>query len=85
MDQAFIAHRNVLGFSVVRTGGAGGYVRPTTEGHEMRMLQIPEIRAAMGFLDDYVLAHGNRREKIKLLDNPVCPPVIAAVIRARTL
>jgi DNA (cytosine-5)-methyltransferase 1 len=60
------------------------YVRPTSQGHEMRMLQVPEIRAAMGFPDGYVLKHGTRREKIKLLGNAVCPPVMAAVIRSLT-
>jgi DNA (cytosine-5)-methyltransferase 1 len=60
------------------------YVRPNQRGHEMRMLQVPEIRAAMGFPDGYVLDHGTRREKIKLLGNAVCPPVMAAVIRTLT-
>jgi DNA (cytosine-5)-methyltransferase 1 len=59
-------------------------VRPTRNGHEMRMLQVPEIRAAMGFPAEYVLKHGTRREKIKLLGNAVCPPVMAAVIRTLT-
>lgn len=61
------------------------YVRPAQHGHEMRMLQVPEIKAAMGFPADYVLAHGTRREKIKLLGNAVCPPAMAAVIRTLTL
>jgi DNA (cytosine-5)-methyltransferase 1 len=60
------------------------YVRPTSQGHEMRMLQVPEIKAAMGFPPDYALEHGTRREKIKLLGNAVCPPVMAAVVRALT-
>lgn len=57
------------------------YVKPTAEGHQMRMLQVPEIRAAMGFPEDYRLEHGTRREKIKLLGNAVCPPVSEAVLR----
>jgi DNA (cytosine-5)-methyltransferase 1 len=61
------------------------YVRPTQQGHEMRMLQVPEIKAAMGFPPAYVLDHGTRREKIKLLGNAVCPPAMAAVIRTLTL
>jgi DNA (cytosine-5)-methyltransferase 1 len=61
------------------------YVRPTKRGHEMRMLQVPEIKAAMGFPDEYVMEHGTRREKIKLLGNAVCPPVMAAVVRTLTL
>jgi DNA (cytosine-5)-methyltransferase 1 len=61
------------------------YVRPTKEGHQMRMLQVPEIKSAMGFPFEYLLEHGTRREKIKLLGNAVCPPAMAAVIRTLTL
>jgi DNA (cytosine-5)-methyltransferase 1 len=61
------------------------YVRPTKRGHEMRMLQVPEIKAGMGFPDDYALEYGTRRDKVKLLGNAVCPPVMAAVIRTLTL
>jgi DNA (cytosine-5)-methyltransferase 1 len=60
------------------------YVRPTKRGHEMRMLQVPEIRAAMGFPGDYLMEYGTRREKIKLLGNAVCPPVMAAIIHNLT-
>jgi len=61
------------------------YVRPTKKGHQMRMLQVPEIKSAMGFPFEYLLEHGTRREKIKLLGNAVCPPAMAAVIRTLTL
>lgn len=61
------------------------YVRPTEDGHEMRMLQVPEIRAAMGFPESCVMDHGSRREKIKLLGNAVCPPVMASVLRTLTV
>jgi DNA (cytosine-5)-methyltransferase 1 len=57
------------------------YVKPAAEGHQMRMLQVPEIKAAMGFPSSYLLEHGTRREKIKLLGNAVCPPVLTAVLR----
>jgi DNA (cytosine-5)-methyltransferase 1 len=57
------------------------YVKPSAEGHQMRMLQVPEIKAAMGFPSGYLLEHGTRREKIKLLGNAVCPPVLTAVLR----
>jgi DNA (cytosine-5)-methyltransferase 1 len=60
------------------------YVRPTSGGHEMRMLQVPEIKAAMGFPPAYRLDNGTRRERIKLLGNAVCPPVLTAVIRTLT-
>ena len=57
-----------------------GYVRPKKRGHEMRMLQVPEIKAAMGFPTTHKLERGTRREKIKLLGNAVCPPVMHAVV-----
>lgn len=60
------------------------YVKPTKKGHKMRMLQVPEIKTAMGFTPDFLLEYGTRREKIKLLGNAVCPPVMAAVIRSLT-
>jgi DNA (cytosine-5)-methyltransferase 1 len=50
-------------------------------GHRMRMLQVSELRRAMGFKADYVMKHGSRRDKIRLLGNGVCPPVMEAIIR----
>jgi DNA (cytosine-5)-methyltransferase 1 len=47
-----------------------------------RMLQVPELRRAMGFSQEYVLDKGSRRDKIRLLGNGVCPPVMEAVIRS---
>lgn len=60
------------------------YVKPTADGHKMRMLQVPELKIAMGFPEKHVLKHGTRRERIKLLGNAVCPPVMEAVIRVLT-
>jgi DNA (cytosine-5)-methyltransferase 1 len=60
------------------------YVKPTANGHKMRMLQVPELKKAMGFPEAHVLKHGTRRERIKLLGNAVCPPVMEAVIRRLT-
>lgn len=60
------------------------YVKPTANGHKMRMLQVPELKKAMGFPESHVLKHGTRRERIKLLGNAVCPPVMEAVIRTLT-
>jgi DNA (cytosine-5)-methyltransferase 1 len=34
----------------------------------------------MGFGSDYILEHGTRREKIKILGNGVCPPVMQAIV-----
>lgn len=59
-------------------------VSPSTDGHRMRMLQVPELRRAMGFDAGYKLQHGTRRDKIRLLGNGVCPPVMEAVVRALT-
>ena len=48
----------------------------------MRMLQVPELRRAMGHGDDFKLPVGSRRDRIKLLGNGVCPPVMEAVVRS---
>jgi DNA (cytosine-5)-methyltransferase 1 len=56
-------------------------VEPGGGGHQMRMLQVSELRRAMGFKSDYVLNHGTRREKIKVLGNGVCPPVMKAIVK----
>jgi len=50
----------------------------------LRMLQVPELKRAMGFDDGYDLAHGTRRDKIKLLGNGVCPPVMEAIVSQLT-
>lgn len=61
------------------------YVRPSADGaHEMRMLQVPELKKAMGFPCDYELNRGTRRDQIKLLGNAVCPPVMKAVVKTLT-
>lgn len=48
----------------------------------LRMLQVPELLRAMGFDASYILPHGTRRERIKVLGNGVCPPVMKAVIKS---
>lgn len=58
------------------------HVKPTAEGHVMRMLQVPEIKSAMGFPSDFILDRGNRRDKIHLLGNAVCPPVMETIVRS---
>lgn len=58
-------------------------VRPGSDGkHRMRMLQPSEIRRAMGFPDDYVFPDVTRRERVKLLGNAVCSPVMTAIVRS---
>ena len=62
-------------FALVKTG---------RNGHVMRMLQVGELKAAMGFPDEFKIDHGIRREKIRMLGNAVCPPVMEAIIRSLT-
>lgn len=60
-------------FALVKRGG----------GHRlMRMLQPSELRGAMGFPSSFKLERGTRREKIFLLGNAVCPPVVETIVRA---
>jgi hypothetical protein len=48
------------------------------------MLQVDELQRAMGFSGDYVLSQGSRRDKIKLLGNGVCPPVMQHIVTTLT-
>ena len=57
-------------------------VRPNGRGHEMRMLQPPELAAAMGFPKNYRWPMTTRREQIMLIGNAVSPPVMQAVVKA---
>jgi len=56
------------------------YVKPSIKGHLMRMLQPEELKKAMGFPDSYLLNSGTRRDKIRLMGNAVCPPVMESII-----
>ncbi|MBX9791398.1 MAG: DNA cytosine methyltransferase [Pirellulales bacterium] len=49
-------------------------------GRIMRMLQPPELAAAMGFPANYKWPETTRRNRIKLLGNAVSPPVMQAII-----
>lgn len=60
-------------FALVKPGENGN-------GHVMRMLQPQELKMAMGFPENFKLTRGNRREKIHLLGNAVCPPVMKNII-----
>lgn len=59
-------------------------VQPGPSGPEIRMLQVPELQRAMGFDDAFRLPVGTRRDRIRLLGNGVCPPVMKAVVEALT-
>jgi DNA (cytosine-5)-methyltransferase 1 len=62
-------------FALIEPGSRGD------GGHQMRMLQVTELRRAMGFKRDYLMDHGSRRDKIRLLGNGVCPPVMEAIVQ----
>ena len=51
-------------------------------GHKMRMLQPEELKLAMGFGKDFNLNLDSlsRRERIKLMGNGVCPPVMQEIV-----
>ena len=55
-------------------------VQPSRVGPTIRMLQPSELRKAMGFPGSYRFPEGARREKVKLLGNAVCPPVMRALV-----
>ena len=50
----------------------------------LRMLQVPELKRAMGFTPEFELSHGSRRDKVRLMGNGVCPPVMEALVRSLT-
>jgi len=58
-------------------------VKPDAQhGHVMRMLQVPELQAAMGMPLKMKLEAGTRRDRIKMIGNAVCPPVMKRVIKS---
>ena len=59
-----------------------GLCEPSADGPTLRMLQVPELARAMGFEDTLTLNQGTRRDKIMLLGNAVCPPVMKAAVTA---
>jgi DNA (cytosine-5)-methyltransferase 1 len=62
-----------------------GYVVPGKDRDEdkMRMLQPDELKRAMGYENDFRFANDvTRRDKIKLMGNGVCPPVMEAIVRS---
>lgn len=59
-------------------------VEPGESGPTMRMLQVPELKRAMGLPDYFQLPTGTRRDKVRLLGNGVCSPVMEGVVRSLT-
>lgn len=51
--------------------------------YRMRMLQVPELQVAMG-MSDMKFNHGTRRDRIRMLGNAVCPPVMAEILKTLT-
>ena len=51
------------------------------DGDRMRMLQVPEAKAAMGFPDRYVLPN-THKDALCMLGNAVSPPVAAGLLMA---
>jgi len=63
------------------------YVVPDQSGHMMRMLQPEELKLAMGFSSDYKLDAVEglvRKERVKLMGNGVCPPVMKMIVKNLT-
>lgn len=50
----------------------------------LRMLQIPELKRAMGLPPEFSFADVSRRDQVKILGNGVCGPVMEAVVRTLT-
>jgi DNA (cytosine-5)-methyltransferase 1 len=48
------------------------------------MLQVPELRAAMGLDRGFKLNHGTRRDKVRILGNGVAAPVMEVVVQTLT-
>lgn len=48
----------------------------------LRMLQVPELKRAMGCDENFKLPEGTRRDRIRLLGNGVCPPVMKDVVKS---
>lgn len=59
-------------------------VKPERSGHIMRMLQVPELQRAMGLPQSFKLQHGTRRDRIRMMGNAVCAPVMRRVISTLT-
>lgn len=61
-----------------------GLVKPYKNGHRMRMLQPEELKLAMGYHKDFNLNLDSltRRQRIKLMGNGVCPPVMQSIVKS---
>lgn len=57
------------------------YVKPTPKGHIMRMLQPDELKLAMGWPKRFLIQHGTRRDRVKMIGNAVCPKVMQSIVQ----
>ncbi len=60
------------------------YIIPSKKGHMMRMLQPDELKLAMGFPKRFKNDESTRRNRIKLLGNAVCLPVMKRIVQSLT-
>ena len=61
-----------------------GLVQYTQDGPTLRMLQPPELQRAMGIPSEHQICRGSRRDRVRILGNGVCPPVMAAIVETLT-
>jgi DNA (cytosine-5)-methyltransferase 1 len=58
------------------------FVKPDRNKYVMRMLQPPELKAAMGWPKKYKINHGTRRDKVKMIGNAVCSSVMKNIVKS---
>ena len=83
-DQAGGWQRLTRPLRTITTLDRFAFVKRVDGQHMMRMLQVPELKAAMGMPKCFDVVTSSRRKSIRLLGNAVCPPVMRAVIRTLT-
>ncbi len=64
----------------VTTLGRFALVEPGPDGHTIRMLQVPELKRAMGVPETFHAGSGSVREQIRVIGNGVCAPVMEAIL-----
>lgn len=65
----------------VTTLGRFALVEPSLKGHTIRMLQVPELKRAMGLPAGFKTGAGSVREQTRVIGNGVCSPVMEEVFR----
>lgn len=80
-DQAGGWQRLDVPLRTITTLDRFAYVKPNGVDHVMRMLQPLELKHAMGWPKKFKINHGTRRNKVKMIGNAVCPPVMKVIIK----